>query len=123
MKVIVLLKRKAGLTHEQFREHYETVHSKLADKYFGHLVLDYRRHYPHLREADRTNAPVPDFAYSPYDAITVIHYKDRDGFLEARRIMTQPDVLKIFEEDEDRFMDRASFRVFPCDDVASDLKS
>jgi hypothetical protein len=35
VKVIFLLKRKAGLTPQQFRAHYESSHVKLAQKYIG----------------------------------------------------------------------------------------
>src|SRR4051794_32707745 len=39
-KAIFFLKRKPGISHEQFREHYENSHVKLADKYLGHLMID-----------------------------------------------------------------------------------
>ena len=44
-KVMWLLKRKAGISHAQFREHYENSHVRLAHKYIGHLMLDYKRNY------------------------------------------------------------------------------
>ena len=44
-KVMWLLKRKAGISHAQFREHYENSHAKLAHKYIGHLMLEYKRNY------------------------------------------------------------------------------
>src|SRR3982074_2903866 len=46
VKVIFFLKRKAGLTPQQFRTHYENSHVKLAQKYIGHLVVAYKRNYP-----------------------------------------------------------------------------
>ena len=44
-KIMWLLKRKPGTTHEHFRHHYETSHSVLGQKYFGHLILSYQRNY------------------------------------------------------------------------------
>ena len=38
------------------------------------------------------------------------------------RIMSDPVIGKIFADDEENFMDRTEFRVFTCDEVASDLK-
>ena len=32
-KILIFLKRRPGLSVEAFREHYETVHVKLAEKY------------------------------------------------------------------------------------------
>lgn len=122
MKAIVLLKRKAGLTHEQFRHHYETVHAELAHKYLGHLFLEYRRNYPEQRELDAAGGDVPGFAQSPYDAITELRFASREAFEESQRIMADPVIGRIFADDEENFMDRASFRVFTCDEAASSLK-
>jgi len=44
-RVFVLLKRRKDLSFEQFREHYESSHAKLGEKYFGHLFASYRRNY------------------------------------------------------------------------------
>ena len=44
-KVIWLLRRKPGITIEQFRAHYENSHARLAQKYFGDLLLSYKRNY------------------------------------------------------------------------------
>ena len=45
IKVIVMLKRKPGLSPEEFRHKYETGHAPLAVKLFGHLWTEYRRNY------------------------------------------------------------------------------
>ena len=44
-KVIWLLRRKPGITMDQFRNHYENSHARLAQKYFGDLMLSYKRNY------------------------------------------------------------------------------
>jgi hypothetical protein len=120
VKAIVLLKRKPGLTHEQFRHHYETVHAQLAHKYLGHLFVEYRRNYPETREEDALQG-VLSFLQSPYDAITELRFPNREAFEESQRIMADPVIGKIFADDEENFMDRSEFRVFTCDEVASDL--
>ena len=45
IKVILMLKRKPGMTPAAFREEYETGHSRLGLKLFGHLWKEYRRNY------------------------------------------------------------------------------
>lgn len=45
-KVMWLMKRKAHLTHEEFREHFERSHAPMAQKFAGHLFAEYRRNYP-----------------------------------------------------------------------------
>ena len=47
-KVIHLVKRKAHLSHEQFREHFERSHAAMALKYCGHLFTEYRRNYVNI---------------------------------------------------------------------------
>src|SRR3954462_14233770 len=44
-KVMWLLKRKRGITLDQFRDHYENSHSVLGNKYLGHLLIHYKRNY------------------------------------------------------------------------------
>ena len=119
MKAIVLLKRRPDLTHQQFRDHYEGVHSKLAEKYLGHLFLEYRRNYPQHLNSGEEGAKIPNFAKSPYDSLTEMRFPDRAAWDEAQRIMSDPVIGKIFSEDEERFMDRSEFRVFTCDEFES----
>ena len=125
--VVLMLKRKAGMSREQFRHHYETSHVALAKKYLGHLFLDYRRHYVKvtsgLADDGVTMIKMPD---GPYDAITNIVFQDRAALDEFMRISSLPDVKSILSADEERFLDRPSMRISICEGVrtwtASDLK-
>lgn len=121
MKAIILLKRRADITHAQFRHHYETVHAELAHKYLGHLFVEYRRNHPETMDAQADGSPNPDYVQSPYDAITEIRFRDREGFLESQRIMADPTIGQIFADDEKNFMDQPAFRIFTCDEIASEL--
>lgn len=44
-KVLWLLKPEPGVTREEFRDWYENSHAPLAQRYFGHLLIEYRRNY------------------------------------------------------------------------------
>jgi len=44
-KAMVFLKRKPGLTREEFIAHYEGTHARLFQKHFP-PIPDYRRNYP-----------------------------------------------------------------------------
>ncbi len=55
-KIFWLLKRKPGISHEQFRHHYETSHAVLGQKYFGHLILSYKRNYDVAKQAGQEGA-------------------------------------------------------------------
>ena len=122
LKLMVLLKRKNGMTPEQFREHYETRHVPLGAKYIGHLLVDYKRHYPvsmsNFSSDDNWGhlAPAVD-AGCGYDAISVYTLRDESALAEMTRILNDPSVLRDLTEDENRFLDRAACRMGMCDVV------
>ena len=39
---IIMVRRKQGLSPEEFRRGYEESHSRIAVRLFGHLFLSYR---------------------------------------------------------------------------------
>jgi hypothetical protein len=114
MKVMLLLKRKAGMSARQFRDYYETSHVALAHRHLGHLFLDYRRNYAQPVGDQLGEAPNPGMADSPYDAITEIWLKDDAAWAEMQRITADPVIGRIFMEDEENFLDRPALRIFPC---------
>lgn len=116
-RVFVLLKRKPGMSFEAFREHYETSHAKLGEKYFGHLFVSYRRNYipEGMRFADGS------VKENAYDCLTELVFREAGGYAELIRIASQPDVQAILAEDEARFLDRSLSGNAIADTVESDL--
>ncbi|MDG2004988.1 MAG: EthD domain-containing protein [Novosphingobium sp.] len=113
-RVMWLLKRKAGISHEQFREHYETSHAELGKRYIGHLMLGYHRNYDAAKVRDAA-FETPMSVVTDYDCVAEWVMHDEAAFDEAMRIMAEPDILKIFLEDETHFLDSASTRLLRCD--------
>ena len=107
IKVVAILKRKKGLSFEQFRDHYETSHAMLAKKHFGHLFSDYRRNYlpsaPSITASDPAAAAAGSAAP---DVVTEICFRDEKAFAEFGRLFGDPATQKIFTDDEERFLDR-----------------
>jgi hypothetical protein len=113
-RVMWLLKRKEGITHEQFRAHYENSHAELGKRYIGHLMVGYRRNY----DAAKTKGAAfgtPLSTVTDYDCIAEWIMRDEAAFEEAMRIMAEPDILKIFLDDETHFLDSGSTRLLRCD--------
>jgi hypothetical protein len=109
VKVILFLKRKAGLTPEQFRVHYESSHVKLAQRYLGHLIVGYRRNYPRFATLNPSSVPAgsqPAPHDIGYDCITEIWVKDEAAFAELRRIFDDPVIGPIVAADELKFLQR-----------------
>jgi hypothetical protein len=116
-RVFVLLKRKPGLSFEQFRSHYESSHAKLGEKYFGHLFASYRRNYvpSGLRLGDGT------MVEPAYDCVTELIFREVGGYAELLRIAGEPEIQRILAEDEERFLDRMACVMAVSEPVESDL--
>ena len=116
--MILLLKRKPGMTREQFRRHYDTSHVMLAKKHLGHLFHDYRRHYVGDVIAMRGEEVVVNgVEEGAYDVITKIVFKDQAALDEFWRIYAIPEVFAELRADEQAFLDMPTMRVNLCEEV------
>ena len=118
IKIIWLLRRKPGITFEEFQNHYERSHAELGKKHFSHLIQQYRRNYNDRRILDTTPAAVAGLmAAKPwdYDCITEWELADEAALAEIIRLLGEPDIHKIFHDDEEYFLDRSSVRFLRCD--------
>lgn len=118
-KLIFFLKRKPGITPQQFRDHYENSHVKLAHKYIGHLLDGYHRNYPTFACLDPSNIPEgtePQPYDIGYDAITEMRVKDQAAVDEIARIFNDPVIRPILREDEEKFLDQKSSVMIVCDE-------
>ncbi len=120
MKVMLILKRKQGMSAQAFQDYYEESHVALAHKYLGHLFLDYRRNYTLPVEDKQGDNPNPGVTDPGFDAITEIWLKDEAAWDEMQRIISDPEIGRIFMEDEENFLDRPALRIFPCFEVKSE---
>jgi hypothetical protein len=121
IKILWLLKRKAGTTPEQFRERYER-HSRLGQKLAGHLFKTYKRNYkietwgggtPTTHDGTGAFGPIE----WEYDCIAEICFGDQAAFDETNQIFADPVLGKQFHEDEEDFLDRKSVIMFKCEEV------
>jgi uncharacterized protein (TIGR02118 family) len=124
-KLICFLKRKPGISPEQFREHYENSHVPFAQKYIGHLLTRYVRNYPIFAMLNPSSVP-PGTQPVPYeigyDAITEMHVKDMAAIEEIGRIFNDPQIQPILKADELKFLDDKSTVMIMCDEVDSGIE-
>lgn len=108
-KLVYFLKRRPDITPQQFRTHYETSHVRLAQKYIGHLLQSYTRHYP-VMAIRNPSAVTPGSTPAPYDigydCITEMVVADGAAVVEMGRIFNDPEINPILVEDELQFLDR-----------------
>lgn len=119
-KLIFFLKRKPGITPQQFREHYENSHVRFAQKYIGHLLTGYVRNYPTFAMLDPSNV-VPGTEPAPYDtgydAITEMRVRDAAALEEIGRIFNDPAIQPILKADERKFLDDKATVMIVCDEA------
>lgn len=124
-KLIFFLKRRSGITPEQFREHYENSHVRYAQKYIGHLLTGYVRNYPTFAMLDPSSVP-PGTQPAPYDvgydAITEMRVKDMAAIEEIGRIFNDPEIQPILKADERKFLDDKATVMIMCDEVDSGVE-
>ena len=116
-RVFILLKRRQGMSFEDFRTHYETSHAKLGEKYFGHLFASYRRNFlsSGIRLGDGSEIE------PAYDCLTELIFREPGGYQELKRIAADPIIRQVLIEDEERFLDRMACANAIPDLIESDV--
>jgi hypothetical protein len=115
-RMISLLKRKSGLTHQQFRDYYETKHRPIGEKAVEGYALSYERYYLYPMTSDGA-API-------YDAMTQLCFPNRDAYDRCISVlMKKPEKAKMIIEDEQSFFDRETSPTFEAQDSFSKLQA
>ena len=118
VKKMVLVRRKAGLTPEEFRDGYENSHARIAVKLFGHLWLSYTRNYL-LPGRNFKSGQYDGVEQMGFDAISEFVLRDEAAWDEMNRIAAaNADMIK---EDEARWFEQVHCWLADCDPVVEDL--
>ena len=121
IKRIIMVRRKAGLSPEQFRDGYENSHSRIAVELFGHLWLDYRRNYltggRSFEPGDHGGEGGPEEI--GFDAISEFLLSDEAALAEMGRI-AEANLARI-KEDEARWFDQTRCWNVACETVVEDF--
>jgi len=113
-KVILFMKRRKGITHEEFREAYEGSHARLAEKFFGEYMEDYRRNY--IQRDTSVSHRTDDSTDDDYDVITEIWYRDEENMRAMWAANQQPAIKAELEADGDAF-DLEAVRFYVVDET------
>jgi len=113
IKVMLFVKRKAGLSHEAFRARYEAGHVPLAIAELKHLRR-YHRNYV---------KPTPGLPEPDFDVVTEFWFDDREGWKATAAYALDPVTGRKLAEDEAEFMDRASMRFVMVEEEIADVET
>jgi uncharacterized protein (TIGR02118 family) len=112
LKAVVLLKRKVGLTPEQFIRHYENNHVPLVRTLLP-SIGKYVRNYLSNSSLSAGRQEATGSAPSPYfDVITELWFADQAAYDKFIADLNDPATSKRLQEDEERFLDRSVVQTF-----------
>jgi hypothetical protein len=116
-KVVSLIKRKQGITKEEFRERY-LGHTKMVEKYVGNFYEEYRINFldpfTDMEQPGSGDSP-PEESPADWDTITEMVFADREQALAGLAIASDPEIAKVIAEDESGFIDQKAVRSYECD--------
>jgi hypothetical protein len=110
--MVCLLKRRAGMSRDEFREYYEERHAPLGLSYIPSEIVANQRRYlePFTNPTDSDSEAVEDF-----DVITELSFESRDQLEAAMQRLADPEAAEIMGKDEMNLFDRPATRVFIVD--------
>jgi len=122
-KAILFIKRKPGMTKQEFRDYYEARHAFIGPSLFGDIVKSFGRYY--LDSVDWTKSHWdPDKmddnrppAELPFDVICIYGVEKEADFERFNAVFADENAYRVIYEDELNFMDRPACMMGMCDAV------
>ncbi len=116
-KVVMLMKRRPGMTPEAFKDYYETTHARIGERVLPTAERYFRRFL----------TPISPPAVGPVvepvaDVITEIWFKDRATYETTMAKLGDPAINAEIVADEEKLFDRTSIRMYAVDERESRLK-
>ena len=115
-KILLFMKRKPGMSVEDFRAYYESHHAPLAAKSSTALQRYIRRYI-----TPQTHPETGPRAELEYDVITELWCKDEAAFNTLLAYLTTSLMPDFIIEDEKNLFDRSSFRIATVVECETDL--
>ncbi len=117
-KVMILIKRKPGMSTEDFIAYYENHHAPLGSS----KVPNMKRYVRHFLRPYGNDVYGAD-AEPPYDVATELWFDDAADFERGMAYLTDPDTARIIGEDEEKLFDKSSIRFFVVEDHETDMSA
>lgn len=116
-KILLLMKRRPGMSVEAFRDYYENRHVLLALKYDGGAMTRYVRRYLE----PQPNAELGTNAELPYDVVSELWFEDEAAFRATLHYMTTSVMPDDVVADEMNLFDRPTMRIATVIECETDL--
>ena len=104
-KMLVLIRRKPGLSREEFRAYYEEHHAPWGIELLGTSLRRYVRNYV---TGGTDDGP---------DVVTEFWWNTREDFEAFLKLRENSDIGRLLREDEEQFMDFGTVQLLIVDEV------
>ena len=105
VKLVFMLKRKPGMSREDFLRYYEQHHAHLGEKYVPNAVRYVRRFLDPM-------AGPSGGGDQEYDVLTELWFANQGEMDKAMKLLSDPKVHAEIEEDEKVLFDRPALRMY-----------
>ena len=116
IKMIFMLKRRPGMSREEFVRYYESTHAKLGEKHVRNAARYVRRYLKGLPEPFTGTVREPD-----YDVITELWFDNQADMDIAMSHLLKAEVSQEITRDEENLFDRPRNRVYLVEEVDSTM--
>ncbi len=117
-KTVCLLKRRQGMSFDDFIAYYETYHRKIGEK-----VLPTARRYMRRYLRPVPNPLTGEVEELEYDVLTEIWFDTREAYEAGMRALAVPETAAEIAEDEEKLFDRSRNRFCTIEEHESQLAS
>jgi hypothetical protein len=120
-KLLMFIKRKNGLSQEEFRAYYEKNHAPLALKLLPSCFSTYRRNYiiPGATYRPGHLAGVNTDVEPDFDVVTEVTFATEADYQKMLDTLNNPKLGVILAEDEERFVDRKAIVMYLVDEQST----
>ena len=105
VKLVFMLKRRPGMSREEFLRYYEQHHARLGEKYVPNAVRYVRRFIDPM-------AGPSGGGDADYDVLTELWFANQGEVDKAMKLLSDPKVHAEIEADEKVLFDRAATRMY-----------
>ncbi|MDE8654550.1 EthD domain-containing protein [Novosphingobium album (ex Liu et al. 2023)] len=117
-KILLFMKRKPGMSMEDFRDYYENRHVPLCRKYMAGIVRYMRRYLE-----PQPNAETGRNDELPYDVVTEMWFDDEATYRRTLEYITTNVMSDEVIADESNFFDRARNRIATVIECETDMSA
>ena len=118
LKQVVLLKRRPGMSREEFIDYYENHHSKLIAPILPMLARYVRRYV-----CPEINPITGQAEELDFDVVSEFWWRSRADFDAAMAKLATGDTHRLIWEDEERIFNSHNHRSFTVEEYETDMES